>query len=243
MKSPVLSLIALALFASSAQAAVTLTFQEGVNGYSGTQDTELRSSNTSTPQGSIDSISVDGDDGSPGLKPNHGLIRFDNVFGNAAGQIKASDSIVGATLTLNVTNPGSGFSVYDMLIAWNQANATWDSLGNGIQGDGVEAASSALAVFGANDGAENVSTGSLVIDVTTSLQMVQAGQLSGYGWGMVPFTNGTNGIDFDTSEGFDANMRPMLSVEVAPVPEPETYALMLAGLGLVGFMARRRKSV
>lgn len=27
----------------------------------------------------------------------------------------------------------------------------------------------------------------------------------------------------------------------APVPEPETYAMLLAGLGLLGFMARRRK--
>jgi len=30
-------------------------------------------------------------------------------------------------------------------------------------------------------------------------------------------------------------------VVLNPVPEPETYALMLAGLGVVGYMARRRK--
>ncbi len=45
---------------------------------------------------------------------------------------------------------------------------------------------------------------------------------------------------------FDANGQArdqMYTIEMvtAPIPEPETYALMLAGLGLVGFMARRRK--
>jgi len=29
--------------------------------------------------------------------------------------------------------------------------------------------------------------------------------------------------------------------DVAAVPEPETYAMMLAGLGLINFVARRRK--
>ena len=33
-----------------------------------------------------------------------------------------------------------------------------------------------------------------------------------------------------------------VNVVTAPVPEAQTYALMLAGLGLVGFMARRRRS-
>jgi len=32
-----------------------------------------------------------------------------------------------------------------------------------------------------------------------------------------------------------------LSLTIAPVPEPETYALLLAGLGLVASMARKRK--
>jgi len=32
-----------------------------------------------------------------------------------------------------------------------------------------------------------------------------------------------------------------ISVTAAPVPEPETYAMLVAGLGLLGFMARRKQ--
>jgi len=34
-----------------------------------------------------------------------------------------------------------------------------------------------------------------------------------------------------------------LAASTTPVPEPETYAMLLAGLGIIGFVARRRRSV
>jgi len=40
---------------------------------------------------------------------------------------------------------------------------------------------------------------------------------------------------------FDATTA-QLTYATAPVPEAETYAMMLAGLGLVGFMAARRRN-
>jgi hypothetical protein len=33
----------------------------------------------------------------------------------------------------------------------------------------------------------------------------------------------------------------IVGLKVTAVPEPETYALMLAGLGAVGFLSRRRR--
>ena len=58
--------------------------------------------------------------------------------------------------------------------------------------------------------------------------------------------SGLYGIDLATGAatllGEFGDATPLLAgMTAAPVPEAETYAMMLAGLGLVGWMARRRK--
>jgi hypothetical protein len=57
------------------------------------------------------------------------------------------------------------------------------------------------------------------------------------------FTASTITLDMSTGSVLGGNGSTAVFAfnGVAPIPEPETYAMMLAGLGLLGVMARRRK--
>jgi len=51
------------------------------------------------------------------------------------------------------------------------------------------------------------------------------------------------GGDVLTYAGTMGIVGPDVAANLVPVPEPETYAMLLAGLGLIGFAGYRRKQV
>jgi hypothetical protein len=181
------------------ETAPTINFQQGVDGYTGTQDTELHSNFLAdTPLGSATSITMDNDD--TGIA--QGLLRFDNIIGTGPGRLPPGSTILSATLTLNQTDPGSSASFHRMLVPWDQASATWNSMLDGITNDAFEAviASDALS-------RNEVPNGPHVLDVTASVQAWADGQ-ENHGWGIR--STGTGGWDFTSSESVTP---PLLVIE------------------------------
>ncbi len=196
-------------------------FQQDVNGYQGAVDTNLFEDTPSIEYGAAVSLNVDGDEPAGTSRDAQALLRFGEIFGTNAGQIPLDAEITSARLELNITNPGDSVSLHRMLKTWD-ANVTWQSLGEGIAADGVEA----LAVADAST-ASQVS-GIVSIGVTASLLAWQADPLSNYGWVLLP--TGGDGVDFDSSEGM---IPPKLVVTYraaetdpsAPVAVDDAYGL------------------
>lgn len=234
MKTLAIALTVLAL-ALAAQAEM-VSFQQGIDGYAGCRDTELRSPDPSLNTGNNDEVSIDAKDGDEAYSPTHGLLAFDGII--AADRIPAGSTIHSATVRLMITSKGSGWKYHRMLTDWNENTVTWNSFVGGVQADGIEALALATATDGANNGDGNVLDGWYSLDLTADVQAWADGAAN-YGWAILPIgTLGTNGIDFIASEGSPTSMRPMLTVEFTSVPEPAGMGLLaLGGLALI----RRRK--
>ena len=178
-----------------------LFFRTGLNGYAGTDDTELRGAQPATSFGNAVDLRVDTQDGVPSA-PSHGLLRFDALFGSGPNQIPHLASIERAILRLTISEVGSPINVHRMLVNWDESTATWDLLFSGISNDDVEAEFLPVAAL-------NGSSGSADIDVTESVRGWANGGAN-YGWALLP--TGSDGVKIDSSEHANSDNRPELRV-------------------------------
>ncbi len=92
-------------------------------------------------------------------------------------------------------------------------------------------------------------TGDVLVSLNGGPSLVFATPAAGTAalvWGTESFnfqaSGGLTTLRFWNDQDANTHFAMLDNVSVTAVPEPETYAMMLAGLGALGFMARRRKA-
>lgn len=214
------------------------TFQNGTNGYQGTQDAFLDGELTfgkfgQNPAVEVDQVKGVGEDVAPVVRPQQGLIRFDDLFGPGAGQVPEGSKIFDAFLTVNVTSIASGADInfFRMLQDWEEINATWfdpqGSVGgdiqNGVTPDGIEASSQSDANV-ANAGRAGL------VEIPLNVDTVQSwadGSLDNFGWSIV--SNSGSLWRFDSSESFlQGTVKPELTILYTDPIDTETGTFSLS---------------
>lgn len=82
----------------------------------------------------------------------------------------------------------------------------------------------------------------LLLEMPIVYEGVTLDNIEAISWGKT-LANGHRTLVLAADNNFSTTQTNLfMAFEVIPVPEPESYALMLAGIGLLGFAARRRKA-
>jgi hypothetical protein len=254
-----LTIVALAvcsLMPAAQVQAETVTLRQGLNGYTGTVDLYIQSSQANSNfasdavvdlwGNSISGTGFTSEDTSVDFR--QGLLRFDDLFAD----LPAGAVITSAQLTVNIVNPAEELHVFRMTTDWSVSGATaaswnfFDGDGNGAdngdapnQGGGITVGVDTIVTpeFVGPD-QPDATTGPLNIDVTATVQ-AWFGGADNFGWAFM--MENLNRGQFTSSEGLTEADRPTLAITFTVIPEP-TSLIGLAGVGGAMLMRRRRRA-
>jgi predicted phosphodiesterase len=219
-------------------------FQQGVNGYNGTQDTWISEEDKNTSYGGNQTIIIDDDVNNSIFsdRRGQGLLKFDGVIGSGPDQVPSGSLITKATLSMTLADDidfvyDPQFYVFMMTRDWNESS-TWNSLSGGLtQGSDYG------ILLGEFSGDNLVDSDFFrMVDVTAAVQAWADGAPN-FGFAIITqvISGNDDGIEIWSSEAGNILYRPWLDVEYADglVPSPGVSAVMIAGLAMVG---RRRRA-
>jgi hypothetical protein len=180
-----------------------------------------------------------------------------SLKGYTSGSMADGIGLVFQNVGNNVTGNGGGDIGYWNLggkgaVGTGSLIQSWTNNTAGISTNGVV---QGLKAAPFNLGAANNVTGSETVSYNaTTHELTMTGTFLDVKTGMSYAVSDSGAVNLDAkygstmyigfvggTGGTGADQR-ITSFSVSAVPEPESYAMLLAGLGLVGFVARRRKS-
>jgi hypothetical protein len=185
---------------------VTVSFQDGVNGYAGTTDTKLKSNAATTAHGSSTTIEVDG-------SPDYaGLLRWD------LSSIPAGKTVTSVSIAVYVTDTSSEvYEIYALRRAWTESSATWNAASTGVNwatpGANSTTSDRESTVLGTMSSS---STGLRTFPLNASgIAKVQSwinSPSTNHGFIISDYVNNSNGLDFSSSESSTIANRPKITV-------------------------------
>jgi PEP-CTERM motif len=162
---------------------------------------------------------------------------FDCITDNSAGSCAQAEgalswSFVGTTFTISAA---SGFT-------GNVAEVYFDfASGSGATASFLSGVGATFAL-GANPGNLPGGNPDFSADFAFDSDGLAGGGISGGESASFTITGGFSGLaGIHVRSLAGGQSEGLVTTTTPPIPEPSTYALMLAGLGAVGFMARRRR--
>ena len=215
--------------------AEVLTFQQGVENYSGTRMTHIlgHPASASDTNYSTSPTWYLENDAASNQTISRGLLKFDNLFGNAVGQIKVGSVINSAVLTIRTStdswSAGSTDYVYQVLSAWDRNSVTWNNFGSSPGGlAGTDYSSQALVSF--HPGYINIAYN---LNITSAVQAWSDGIANN---GLFFLSSGADASAFDNENNSTVAYRPKLTINfTAPIPEPSSLLILaLASIFLFG---------
>lgn len=204
--------------ASLNAASTTVTFQQGVSGYTSTLDTDLNANEPDRVQGNDNACLADLDN-----PIAQALVRFENIFGTGPGQVPPGATIQSATLRIRTSNLGDLCRGFRIMVPWDETTSTWNSHVGGFTADGIEMEPTVLFEL------DSVAVGDIFnLDITSTVQGWYAGTFPNYGVGI---TNaGSDGWQFDSSEAGTVANRPLLSITFDSPCQPISIVNQPAGV-------------